>query len=109
MMKKELKIVEEFYDISRYIGIVDPNHPIYESYQGEGELIALTRSKLLTVGKDGIDLEVNLRTVKTCSFSPGEKNTYRVEVTTNEEVISLFFKERRESLRFTSNILKGLI
>ncbi len=109
MIKKELKIVEEFYDISRYIGIVDPNHPIYESYQGEDELITLTRRNLLTVGRDGVDLNLSLRSVKACNFSAEREGRYRVDVTTDEEVISLIFKGRRESLRFTNNILKGLI
>lgn len=109
MNNKKFKIVEEFYDISRYIGLVDPSQPIYESYQAKDELIALTRNKLLIIKEDSLDFEVSLTDVKGCSFSTNKEMGYRLDLNTSKEVISLAFNRKRETLRFVNNVLKGLI
>lgn len=108
MINRNLKVIGEFYDISKYIGVVDPAKAIYESLQGGEELIVLTEDKLITVIGDQIALDINIEDIEDFNFSSKGKAQYILHIITSTDVISLDFHKKRESLRFINNILRGL-
>jgi|GEM_PF-2946057 len=108
MNKKEFKVIGEFYDISRYIGLISPDKPIYESLQGGEELIVLTEDKLITVKDDSVAFEVDLSSVRGCNFTILGKTRYLVDITTTKDLVSLEFHRKNDTLRFLNNILKNL-
>lgn len=108
MINRNFKVIGEFYDISKYIGIIDPTKAIYESLQGGDERIVLTEDKLITVIEDQIALDINISDIMDFNFSSKGKAQYILHLLTPSDVISLDFHKKREGLRFINNILRGL-
>ncbi|UUV17402.1 hypothetical protein NRK67_00750 [Fusobacteria bacterium ZRK30] len=110
MIKRELNINKEFYDISKYIGIVNPNEDIYESYSLKEKLIVLTLKRLMIIEKDIVDIELNFSSITGYDFfcSNLKPNNLCVKLKTDEKIITLNFKEKKKYFRFISNLMVGL-
>lgn len=110
MIKRELSLNEEFYDISKYIGIVNPNEDIYESYFLKEKLIVLTLKRLIVIEKDIVDIELNFSSITGYDFlcSNIDPNNLCIKLKTDEKRITLNFKEKKKYFRFISSLMVGL-
>lgn len=110
MIKRELNINKEFYDISKYIGIVNPNEDIYESYSLKEKLIVLTLKRLIVIEKGIVDTELNFSSITGYDFfcNNFDPNNLCVKLKTNEKIITLNFKDKKKYFRFISNLMIGL-
>lgn len=110
MIKRELSLNKEFYDISKYIGIVNPNEDIYESYSLKEKLIVLTLKRLIVIEEGIVDIELNFSSITGYDFlcSNIDVNNLCVKLKTDEKIITLNFKEKKKYFRFITNLMIGL-
>lgn len=110
MIKRELNINKEFYDISKYIGIINPNEDIYESYSLKEKLIVLTLKRLIIIEEGIVDIELNFSSITGYDFLCNnlDPNNLCVKLKTNEKIITLNFKDKKKYFRFINSLMIGL-
>lgn len=106
-MKRDLTLVDENYDITRYIGIIKRDDEVLESYRVEGGFLVLTNTHLLNIVGDSIRWKVELNKVE--KFSLGVDDSFKILLFERGREIVLIFKEKKRILNFYRNILKGIV
>lgn len=105
-VEKTIELKDEYYDITKYIGIVDSREQILESYLVRDGYIVLTNKKLMNIEERKVIWELNLDNID--SFSLKLEERFNLTLVEKGKKIDLIFEERVKTLHFYKNIVSKI-